>query len=348
MKIVLCGLPFSGKSTVFKALVGKEVQTKVTGSGKIHLNLGTLETRDARLEKLGQILNSQKVTHPKITLIDLVNPKDKAHQAIETAHLREFDLLTEVVGVFSSQNPPLADLTSVEQELILADLQVLQNRIEKVKKERKGRPQKEDDRELLLLERLSKALEGEKQLRDLELSRDEQKMLAGFQLLTLKPKIIVANLSEQQLNEKKVIELEKEAKHKDLAYLGLCAKLEAEIEELPEAERAQFLTEMGLSSLSRDKFIQLCFQAQNLISFFTVVGKEARAWGIPKGTQALQAAGSVHSDMERGFIRAEVINYKDFIECGSFAKAKEQGLLRLESKEYPVQDADIINFKFSV
>jgi GTP-binding protein YchF len=347
MKIVLCGLPFSGKSTIFKALVGKDVQPKLTGSGKVHLSLATLEAKDERLEKLGQILNSQKITHPKITLVDLANPKDKAPQGIETAHLREFDLLAEVLGVFSTQNL-LGDLSNIEQELLLADLQIVQNRIEKIKKESKGRPQKEGDPELLLLERLSKALEGEKQLKDLGLNRDEQKMLAGFQLLTLKPRIILANLSEQQLKEKKDVELEKKAKQQGLAYLLLCAKLEAEIEELPEAERAQFLKEMGLASLSRDRFVQLCFQAQNLISFFTVVGKEARAWGVPEGTTALQAAGSVHSDMERGFIRAEVINYKDFIECGSFAKAKEKGLLRLESKEYPVQDADIINFKFSV
>jgi GTP-binding protein YchF len=236
----------------------------------------------------------------------------------------------------------------MESELILADMQLLQNRIEKINKERKARPQKEEDPELLLLERLAQALEEGKVVKDLKLGQDELKMLSGFQLFTLKPVIVVANVSEKQLKEQDYRELEQKAREKNLKFLSLCAKLEAEIEELPEEERPEFLKEMGLPNLSSDKFIQICFQAMERILFFTVVGKEARAWPISRGTTALEAAGSVHSDMERGFIRAEVINYKNFVECGSFAKAKEKGLLRLESKEYPVQDGDIINFKFSV
>lgn len=346
MKIALCGLAFSGKSTVFRALIGKEIQPKTAASGKIQLNLGTLEVEDQRLKKLGEILNSEKVTYPKITLVDLAY-KLEAVKGIETTHIREFDALAVVLALFSSQDP-IADLTNIEQEFIFADLSVLQKRIETIYKERKGRPQKEEDAELLLVKRCVQSLEGEKFVKDLGLSPDELKILAGFQLLTLKPMVVLANLSEEQLNKGEDKELEQKVKAKNLMYLALCAKLEAEIEELPEEERAGFLKEMGLTGLSGARFIRAYFQAQDLISFFTVVGKEARAWPVLRGTSALAAAGCIHSDMERGFIRAEVINYKDFAECGTFLKAKEKGLLRLESKEYVVSDGDIINFKFSV
>ncbi len=347
MKIVLCGLSFSGKSTVFKALVGKSVQPKTTGSGKVKLNLGTLEVRDVRLKNLGQILNSEKITYPRINLVDLAYLGERPLKVIDISQIKEFDALVVVIGLFSSEDP-LGDLANMESELILADMQLLQNRIEKIKKERKARPQKEEDPELLLLERLARTLEEGKVVKDLKLGQDELKMLSGFQLFTLKPVIVVANVSEKQLKEQDYRELEEKARGKNLKFLSLCAKLEAEIEELPEEERPEFLKEMGLPNLSSDKFIQVCFQAMERILFFTVVGKEARAWPISRGTTALEAAGSVHSDMERGFIRAEVINYKNFVECGSYALAKEKGLLRLESKEYPVQDGDIINFKFSV
>ncbi|MBL7085133.1 MAG: redox-regulated ATPase YchF [Candidatus Omnitrophica bacterium] len=346
MKIAVCGLPFSGKSTVFKALVGKETQARTSGSGKIQLNLGTLEVRDRRLEELGRILNSEKITYPKISLVDVAHSA-QVSKKMDTSHIKEFDALLLIIGAFASKTP-LEDLKNIESELILTDLQVLQNRIERINKERKGKPKKEEDPELLLLERLIKALEQETILKNLALSREEFKMLSGFQLLTLKPAIVIVNISEEQLNKGPIKEVEEEAKRKNLKLLSLCAKLEAEIEELAEEERSEFMQEMGLASLSEDKFIEICFQALNLISFFTVVGKEARAWPVACGTTALEAAGCIHSDMEKGFIRAEVINYKDFMECGSFAKAKEKGLLRLESKEYPVQDGDIINFKFSV
>lgn len=358
MKITLCGLPFSGKSTVFNALAGKKTQPKSSASGlsrtkgtlvrgKVQLNIGTLEVKDERLEKLAQLFNSEKVTYSKIDLVDLAYSAETASKGIEAAHLKEFDALALVIGAFSSQDP-VEDLANIEADLIVTDLQLIENRIERISKERKAHPKKEEDPETLLLKRCAKALEEQDLIKDLTLNREERKMLAGFQLLTLKPVIIVANISEGQLNKGAPLELEKKAKEKGLKFISLCAELEAEIEELPEDQRADFLKQYGLTGLSADKFIHICLQAQDKIHFFTVVGKEARAWPIARGTSALQAAGCVHSDMERGFIRAEVISYKDFIECGSFARAKEKGLLRLESKEYPVSDGDIINFKFSV
>ncbi|MBU4141075.1 MAG: DUF933 domain-containing protein [Candidatus Omnitrophica bacterium] len=347
MRIALTGLPFSGKSTVFKALAGKKTQPKTSASGKIQLNLGTLELRDERLEKLARILNSEKITYPKLILVDLAYSGGAGPETIETGHLREFDALAVVIGVFLRQDP-MKDLADIEAELILGDMQLIQNRIEKINKEKKAHPAKEEDLQLVLLKRCQKALEEETLPRDLKLTPQELKMLAGFQLLTLKPVIVVANISEEQLNRKEWVDLEKKAEAKNLKFLSLCAKLEAEIEELPEKERLGFLKQYGLAGLSRDRFIEICFQAQDQILFFTVVGREARAWPVLRGTTALGAAGCVHSDMERGFIRAEAINYRDFVECGSMALAREKGLLRLESKEYPVQDGDIINFKFSV
>lgn len=347
MKLVLTGLPFTGKSTVFRALVGKKTQAKTSAAGKIQKNIGTLEIKDKRLEELAGVLNSEKITYPQISLVDLTVTGETKSKGIEAAQIREFDGLVLTIGAFVSQDA-VKDLQDIESELILADIQLIQNRIERIKKEKKAHPKKEEDPELVLLNRLSKALEDENFVRDLSLSREELKVLAGFQLLTLKPTIVVANISEEQIDKAENRGLQEKAKEKNFGFLAFCAKLELEIEELPDEERPQFLQEMGLTGLSRDKFIKLCFQTFDLISFFTVVGKEARAWTIYKGTTAQEAAGCVHSDMERGFIRAEVINYKDFVTCGSFAKAKEKGLLRLESKEYPVQDGDIINFKFSV
>ena len=347
MKVALCGLPFSGKSTVFKALVVEKIQPKTSASGKIQLNIGTMDVYDERLEKLARVLNSEKTSYSKISLIDLAYSGEASPKGIETSHVKEFDVLACVIGVFSSENPA-EDFNRIISDLILADMQVLQHRIEKIKKERKARPQKEDNPELALLHRLAKTLEEERMIKDEQFSKEELKMLAGFQLLTLKPMVVIANISEEQLNKELNKQLRETAKQRKLEFFSLCAKLESEIEQLQEEERPQFMQEMGLKGLSKDRFIEICFKAQNLISFFTVVGKEARAWPICSGTTAQEAAGCVHSDMERGFIRAEVINYKDFLECGSFVTAKEKGLLRLESKEYLVCNGDIINFKFSV
>lgn len=347
MRIVICGLPFVGKSTVFRAIVGKNVQPKGSASGKVHLTIGTLEIKDERLKNLAGLVGSQKITYPQISLVDLALMGEKSAQGIETALLREFEALAIVIASFSSSDP-LADLKNIESELLLADLQLVQNRIEKLNKEKKAKPKKEEEPELLLLERISKALEEGILLKKQNFTAEDLKALAGFQLFSLKPMIVIANLSEEQLKKQQFQELERKVGQRNWEFFALCAKLETEIEELTEEERPVFLKEMGLESLSTERFIQTSLQVLEQIFFFTVVGKEARAWLIFKGTTALQAAGSVHSDMERGFIRAEVINYKDFFACGNFAQAKEKGLLRLESKEYLVQDGDIINFKFSV
>ncbi len=183
MKIALCGLPFSGKSTVFKALVGKKTQAKASAAGKIQLHIGNLEVEDKCLETLARILNSEKITYPRIDLVDLNVTGERVPKGIETSHLREFDALILIIGIFASEDP-IADLNSIESELILADMQVVQHRIEKINKERKAKPKKEEDPELLLLQRLARMLEEENVLKDLKLGQEELKMLAGFQLFT--------------------------------------------------------------------------------------------------------------------------------------------------------------------
>jgi ribosome-binding ATPase YchF (GTP1/OBG family) len=252
MKIAFCGLSFSGKSTVFKALVGKKVHPKTSASGKVHLSIGTLQLKDERLEKLGGMVKSEKVVYPQINLVDILYSSEPgAAKGIDTVHIKEFDALALVIAVFSAKNP-VEDMASIETEFILADLQVVQNRIDKIKKEKKAQPKKDEDAELLLLERCRKTLEGETALRDLGLKPEELKILAGFQLLTLKPTIVIANVSEEQLNKKQWKEIEDKARAKKLAFLAFCAKLEAEIEDLPEAERPEFMRGMGLTGLTRD------------------------------------------------------------------------------------------------
>lgn len=347
MQIAISGLPFSGKSTVFKALVEKSMQPKSAGSGKVQLSIGMIEARDERLDKLAGLEQSKKITYSRITLIDLKFMGEKSSKAMDTSQTREFAALALVIGVFSSDDP-LIDLRNVECDLCVADLGVVQNRIARIEKDYKSKPKNQNNPELLLLKRCEKALEEEKLIKDLKLNSEELKILSGFRFFTLKPMLVIANVSEEQMEKKKYQALKNEADKKGLKFLVVSALLETEIKELPEEERPEFMKEMGLESLAQDKFIKLCFEAQDLISFFTVGNTEARAWPIPRGTSALAAAGCIHSDIERGFIRAEIISYKDFIACGSFAKAREKGVLRLESKEYVVQDGDIVNVKFSV
>lgn len=347
MQVAISGLPFSGKSTVFKALVEKSMQPKSAGSGKVQLSIGTIEARDERLSKLAGLEQSKKITYSQITLVDLSFMGEKSSQAMDTSQIREFEALALVIGAFSSDDP-VVDLKNVECDLGIADLQVVQNRIARIKKDYKSKPKNQDNPELLLLERCQQALEEEKLIKDLQLNSDELKILSGFRFFTLKPMLVIANVSEEQLEKKNYQALKKEVAQKGLKFLVISALLETEIKELAEEERPAFMKEMGLASLAQGKFIKLCFASQDLISFFTVGKSEARAWPIRRGTSALEAAGCIHSDIERGFIRAEIISYEDFITCGSFARAREKGVLRLESKEYIVQDGDIVNIKFNV
>lgn len=346
MRIALCGLPFSGKSTVFKAIVGKEVKPQGAASGKVQLSIGNIDVPDARLDKLAALVSSEKITYSKINLVDVALVGESASKGMDVTHIRDFDALVLVLGTFSSENA-LDDLINIEAELVLSDMHILQTRIERIEKENKGKPKTQESPEFSLIKRVEKSLE-DNSIGKMQLTKEELKIVSGFRLFALKPKMVVANIAEEQLQNKSYTELEKQVTAKGLKFLPICARLEAEITEFPEEERSAYFKEMGLEGSIKDKFIQSCFEIQDLISFFTLGPTDAHAWPIRRNLTAVSAAGCIHSDLERGFIRAEVISYDDFITAESFAKAKENGTLRLESKEYIVKDADILNIKFSV
>jgi hypothetical protein len=263
------------------------------------------------------------------------------------AEMREVEALVQVVRGF--ENPmlerapsPLEEIKAFQSELILADLIPIENRLNRMKKEKASPREKE------VIERCKAALEEEKPISSLDLGSDEIQMLAGFRLLTQKPMMILLNVSETSINAPAPSDVQAYAEVNGLKLITLCGKAEMEIAELPPEEQTEFLKDLGITEPARDKFIRAAYELLDLISFLTAGEDECRAWTIKRGTVAHRAAGKIHSDIERGFIRAEVIAYKDFIEIGSEARCKELGKFRLEGKEYVVHDGDIINFRFNV
>jgi GTP-binding protein YchF len=256
--------------------------------------------------------------------------------------MREVDAIALVLRDFDGDADPLKELNDLLTEMILTDLTVVDNRRIRLKKE-KARPQEES-----LLERCAKALENEQSLRNLDFSADEVTLASGFAFLSRKPLLVIFNQADEKAGKALDPPYQAELQRRELAGLGLAGKVEMEIAQLDESDRLAFLKEIGIEESARDRFIRSTYALMNLISFFTTGEDEVRAWTITRGTAARQAAGKVHSDIERGFIRAEVIAYDDFISHGSEAKCKEAGKLRLEGKDYVVKDGDIIHFRFAV
>ncbi|HEX7227455.1 MAG TPA: DUF933 domain-containing protein, partial [Candidatus Binatia bacterium] len=258
------------------------------------------------------------------------------------AQMREVDAIALVLGNFQPDAKPLKELNNLLTEMILADLAVIESRRSRLKKE-KARPLEQN-----LLERAAAALEGEESLRNLTFNPDEESLLAGFGFLSRKPLLVLLNQSEAQLGQALDPNYLEELKRRGLDGLALAAKAEMEIAQLDEADRITFLKDIGIEEPARDRFIRASYRLLDLISFFTSGEDEVRAWTITQGTVARKAAGKIHSDIERGFIRAEVVAYEDFIALGSESKCKEAGKLRLEGKDYVVKDGDIVHFRFAV
>lgn len=347
MKVAIVGAPRSGKTTVFNALTGLKAQTGPHGEeAKPHL--GVIKVPDNRLETLARILKLKKITPAEIIFMDLPRGKEeKLLPPSQHAQIREADALAQVVRCFAdpfSQTPPspLKEILDLGAELKLADLAVIENRLGRLKKE------KDHEREKELLERLKGVLEKDRPLRSLHLSDEEEKTLSGFGLLSRKPLLIVLNVAEEEIGKPLPPELLDRATKEGVEAIPLCGKVEMELGELPEPERSEFLKELGLSESAADRFVRSSYRLLELISFLTHNEEEVRAWSIKRGTSALKAAGKVHSDMERGFIRAEVIRFEDFVRYGSEAKCREAGKVKLEGKEYIVEDGDIIRFRFHV
>ena len=344
MKVGLIGHRGAGKTTIFNMLTGLQAQTGGFG-GKEEIHLGVIKVPDARIDKLSAIFKPKKTTYAEIRFTDFPPSEGeenlKSNQAM-VAQMREVDAITLVLRDFGVDAKPIKELTDLMTEMILADLAVVENRRSRLKKE-KARPQEE-----VLLVRCADALENEQSLRALSFSADEESLASGFGFLSRKPLLVIFNEPEEQAGKPLDPAYQQELNRRGLQGLALAGKVEMEIAQLDENDRVGFLKEIGIDEPARERFIRASYALLNLISFFTAGEDEVRAWTITQGTVAKKAAGKIHSDIERGFIRAEVAAYEDFIVYGSEAKCKEAGKLRLEGKEYLVKDADIIHFRFAV
>jgi GTP-binding protein YchF len=345
MKVGLTGFPGSGKSTVFAALTGLAADP-----AERRARIGTIKVPDDRVDALAAIHRPKKVTYAEMAFVDFPPSHDATkHQVLDeaaVAALRDADALVEVVRGFpdvaGAAPDPARDIDAFDAELVLADLAGVERRLERLRKE--GRK----DREVDLFERLRHWLEEECPLRTMELSDDERTALAGFAFLSLRPLLIVLNVDEDAVAALPPEGVAERASRAGAETLVLSARVEAEVAELDEADRPAFLEALGLAAPARDRFVRASYALLDLIAFLTAGEDECRAWPIRRGTVARAAAGKIHSDIERGFIRAEVVAFDDFVALGSEAKCREAGKLRLEGKDYVVQDGDIVHFRFAV
>jgi GTP-binding protein YchF len=344
MKIGLIGHRGAGKTTIFNMLTGLQAQVGGFG-GKEEVHLGVIKVPDARIDKLAAIFKPKKTTYAEIRFTDFPPSQGeeelKSNNALVT-QMREVDAITLVLRDSDADATPLKELNALLTEMILADLTVVESRRGRLKKE-KARPQEE-----ALLDRCTVALENEESLRNIAFNSDEENLASGFGFLSRKPLLVIFNRSEEKAGIPLEAEYQEELTRRGLQGLALAGKVEMEIAQLEESDRAAFLQEIGIKEPARERFIRASYALSDLISFFTTGEDEVRAWTIAQGTVARKAAGKIHSDIERGFIRAEVVAYDDFIVHGSEAKCKEAGKFRLEGKEYIVKDADIIHFRFAI
>ena len=352
MKVGIIGLARSGKTTVFNALTG--AHAAVGAFGAREANVAVIKVPDERVDRLAEIYGRDKKIYVEFEFVDIApNESAAENKALDDAalnFLKNVDALVHVVRVFHNENvvhpyggvDPLRDCRALDEEIRLTDLIVIENRLERLEKEHRR------DNEFALLTRCKKHIEAGKPLRTLEHEPREKSDLAGFGFLSIKPLMLLGNYGEADIGQDAPGGLAAYASENDLATINLCGEMELEVAELPEEDRKSFRDELGLGEESRRRFIQTAFSMLGLISFLTVGRAEVRAWAIPRGSTAHEAAGAVHTDMQRGFIRAEVVHYDQFVEAGSPAEAKTRGIVRLEGKDYVVQDGDIIQFRFNV
>ena len=339
MKVGLIGHQGSGKTAIFNALTGLNAQL---GQGeKTESRIGVTKVPDVRVDRLAAIFQPRKTTYAEIRFTDFPAQQSKANSNL-LSQMRDVDAMALVLRDFDGSSEPLKELRDLLAEMILADLAVVENRLARLKKE-KGK-----EREAEALARCLKTLESEESLRASSFSPDEETLLSGFGFLSRKPVIALFNVAEERAGKEIPDSYQAELEKLRIPGLSLSAKVEMEVAQLEEKDRQAFLTELGIEPPARDRFIRASYRLLDLISFFTTVADEVKAWTIKQGTPARKAAGKIHSDIERGFIRAEVAAYDDFIRYGSEAKCREAGKLRLEGKDYPVQDGDIIHFRFNV
>mgnify|MGYP003346710415 CR=1 FL=1 len=359
LRAALIGLPSTGKTTLFQLMTS----AKDAPRGKGDVNIGISRVPDARLDTLSGMFNPKKTTAATVEFTDLIAPARAGAQGlVDVAAYKNADALVHVVRAFRDEavpHPrgsvdPARDAQAMEDELILADLGVAERRQERIEKDLKKGKSAELDRERDLVARLRAALEEGKPLRSLELTADDRKLLRGFQFLSAKPLLVVINLDERDVADVGADVTKAATKTGLTSFLGasagtravaLCAKIELEISQLDPADATAFLADLGLSESGLNRVIRTTYELLGYMSFFTVGEDECRAWSIARGTSAQLAAGEIHTDIQRGFIRAEVVPYQALTTRGTMAACRDHGEVRLEGKEYVVQDGDIINFR---
>ncbi len=364
MKLGMVGLPNVGKSTLFNALTNAGAQSANYPFCTIEKNIGVVSVPDSRLDYLAKMYESDSFKPATLEFVDIAGLVKGASKGEGLgnkflADIREVDAIVHVVRCFEDMDiihvdgsiNPARDIETINLELIFADLEMVQRRIDRAKKLLKG--DKKAQVQVDFFERLAAHLEDGKSARSFEISEDEQAFMHDTPLLSAKPVIYAANLCEADFtgnldNQQHFQAVKKIAEEEHAAVLPICAQTEAEIADMSDDDKAMFLEELGLEESGLNRIIQTGYSLLGLISFLTAGKQEVRAWTITKGTKAPQAAGKIHTDFEKGFIRAEIVAFDDLQKCGSMAAAREQGMLRLEGKEYIMQDGDIVEFRFNV
>jgi len=357
MRTGIIGLPLVGKTSLFKILTHAHLDAKAAHAP---VHVGVAVVPDPRLDRLGELYKPKKVTHAHLEYVDVGGlAKDRAKDSAFLVQLREVEALAHVVRLF--ENPavphpagsidPMRDIEGVELELMVNDLEQLSRRVERIEKDLKKKKEAALEHELVLLNRCRAALEAEKPLRELEFAPDERKILTSFMFLSARPVLYVLNAGDEEAGEiDRVVEkhnLAPLAARPGTAVAAVCGKVEAELADLEDAEAAELMAAYGLKESGLNRLIHATYGLLGLISFFTCSETECRAWTVPHGTTAFEAAAAIHSDMQRGFIKAEVVRWDHLLDAGSLAVARERGQWKLEGKEYVVEDGEVILFRHS-